>query len=172
MSHNPYVQYYVNQAGGGSSINFYRGYANQRGHGLGSILASLFRSIFPIFKKVAPIVGKQLVRRGLDVMGDVSKGEDVRTSLKRSLKEGGKNTLHQLGDMVGSGYIHSHPLFHSHSSLKGEPVRKRRKTAAAAGRKKIVKRKNKITKKKKKHVSLKKKSKTNKKKRSKLDIFG
>jgi len=167
MHHNPYAQYYVDQVGSG----VYRGAYHQRGHGLGSILSSLFQSVFPLFKKVAPVVGSQLLKTGINTLHDMNTGMEPRAALKRRLKESGKNTLHQLGDMVGSGFIHRGIINPSHSFAGGPTVHKRRKL----NKKKPVKKKKKkkTTKRKapKKKKSKKKKS-TKKTQRSKLDIFG
>jgi hypothetical protein len=51
--HNPdaraYHKYYLNQAGRGYHV--YVGKRYQRGHGLGSIFGSLFKSAFPLLKR-------------------------------------------------------------------------------------------------------------------------
>jgi hypothetical protein len=44
-----YHEYYLNQAGRGYPV--YVGKRYQRGHGLGSIFGSLFKSAFPLLKK-------------------------------------------------------------------------------------------------------------------------
>ena len=61
--HNPvmnYQQYYTNQVGGGQSI--YTGRRYQRGHGLGYLLGSLFRTVAPMLRKTAVSLGKDVLR--------------------------------------------------------------------------------------------------------------
>lgn len=91
-----YEHYYVNQAGGGLP-SVYSGVGTQRGHGLGSIIGSLFRGAMPILKTVGKKVGQQILKKGLDVAGDVVSGSNVKESLKRRAKEGTLSLLQSGG---------------------------------------------------------------------------
>ena len=55
-----YQQYYTNQVGCGQSI--YTGRRYQRGHGLGTLLGSLFRTVAPMLRKTAVSFGKDILR--------------------------------------------------------------------------------------------------------------
>ena len=75
MHSNPYIDYYLHQAGSGVSV--YGGVENQKGHGLGSILGSLFRSATPLLKSIGKKVGKQILQSGLQVADDVLSGSNI-----------------------------------------------------------------------------------------------
>ena len=90
-----YDQYYVNQVGSGMPV--YRGSpVLQRGYGLGGLLGGLFRRAMPLLKKGAAMVGKQVLRTGMDIADDVMSGQNIKTAAKRRVKAGGK----QLGTDV------------------------------------------------------------------------
>jgi hypothetical protein len=54
---NPYVSCYLNQAGSGIGPVFV-GAPYQRGHGIGSCLSGMFRSVFLMLKSGAKTLGK------------------------------------------------------------------------------------------------------------------
>ena len=76
-----YQQYYTNQVGGGQSI--YTGRRYQRGHGLGNVLGSLFRTVAPMLRKTAVSLGKNVLRSGvsagLRALTDIVAGAPVKT---------------------------------------------------------------------------------------------
>ncbi|KAG8236360.1 hypothetical protein J437_LFUL016580 [Ladona fulva] len=60
----------------------------QKGSGIGSFLGGLFRTVLPLFKSGARILGKESVRMGANVLGDVMHGkEPVKTILRRRAQE-------------------------------------------------------------------------------------
>ena len=86
---------------------------SQRGMGLGSIFSSLarvfvpvaktvFRASKPIVKKVVKQAGKEALQIGLDTLGDVASGQEVKSSLKRNLQAGSKRTLEKVDDAIHS----------------------------------------------------------------------
>ena len=100
-----YEQYYANQSGNGMPV-FY-GARMQRGHGIGSIFGSLFRSVLPIFKRVAPAIGKKAIQTGLEIVDDVASGQSLKEAAKSrvmgAFKEGINKTVHNEIDQSGSG---------------------------------------------------------------------
>lgn len=100
-----FEDYYVHQSGNG--LNYYQGASFQRGYGFGGLFRSFFRAAVPLFKSGAKAVGKQLWHTGVDVLNDLSRGENLKIAAKRRLKE----AAHQLTDkasskvktMIGSG---------------------------------------------------------------------
>lgn len=86
-----YDHYYVQQAGGGLPV--YGGVISQKGHGLGSILGGLFRGAIPLLKNVGKVVGRQVLKSGLNVANDVVSGANVKKSLKRRAAEGAMSLL-------------------------------------------------------------------------------
>lgn len=103
--HKSFEDYYTNQTGQG--LNFYQGVPYQRGYGFGGIFRSLFRAAVPLFKSGAKAVGKQLFHSGVDLLNDVTQGQDVKTATKKRLKEAGKQLTNQAAakvkTMIGSG---------------------------------------------------------------------
>lgn len=100
-----FEDYYVQQSGRG--LNYYQGAQYQRGYGLGGLFRSFFRAAVPLFKSGAKAVGKQLFRSGVDILNDVTKGEDVKMAAKKRLKEAGNvltdKASAQVKSMIGSG---------------------------------------------------------------------
>lgn len=100
-----FEDYYVQQTGGG--LNYYQGSTHQRGYGLGGLFRSFFRAAIPLFKSGAKAVGKQLFHSGVDLLNDVTKGDDVRVAAKKRLKEVGHaltdKAAAKMKTMIGSG---------------------------------------------------------------------
>ena len=101
-----YEDYYLNQCGYGMPV-FY-GARMQRGHGIGSIFSGLFRSIFPVLKKVAPVIGKKAQQTGIDIVSDVAAGQSLKESAKNcvsdALKECISSFISTVNAQSGSGY--------------------------------------------------------------------
>ena len=85
-SRSMYENYYVSQSGNGMPI--FEGHRGQRGHGLGSMLAGLFRGAIPMLKRGLAIFGKQALRTGLEVANDVADGRDWRDSARQHVPTG------------------------------------------------------------------------------------
>ena len=79
-----FEDYYTHQSGSG--LNYYQGSSFQKGYGFGGLFRSLFRAAVPLFKSGAKVVGKQLFRTGVDVLNDLSRGDNI-TTIKRSRSE-------------------------------------------------------------------------------------
>jgi len=90
-NHQLYQDYYLNQVGRGLPV--YRGFGGQRGGGFGSVLGGLLRSTVPLLKAGGKHLLKQVAQTGLNVLGDVGNGENIKTSLKRRAKEGGASLV-------------------------------------------------------------------------------
>ena len=80
-----YDQYYTNQQKGGSGgFPVHVGLYRQRGHGIGSVFASLYRRTLPLIKSLAP----RVLRAGADFVDDVSKGKSWKDAALNRLPEG------------------------------------------------------------------------------------
>jgi hypothetical protein len=93
---NPLVQYYLRQAGRGSGRDpngigpiYTSPLYLQRGHGIGSFLGGLFRSVRPLLRSGAKnlgnatvkALGREALRTGSRILSDIAdKAPDVRTS--------------------------------------------------------------------------------------------
>ena len=99
--HNPdaraYHDYYLNQAGRGYPV--YAGTRYQRGHGLGSICGSLFKSAVPLLKRGAKTLGREALKTGLNLASDVMEGQNVTQAAKSRLKSTGQKLLQKAMDL-------------------------------------------------------------------------
>lgn len=77
----------MDQAGGGSDGNIFRGTRIQRGYGIGGLFRGLFKSVkpllksgvktfTPLLKKGVKSVGKQAFHSGMNLASDLLKGKN------------------------------------------------------------------------------------------------
>jgi hypothetical protein len=109
-----YENYYINQCGHGMPV-FY-GAKSQRGHGIGAVLGGLWRTVFPILKKVAPVIGRTVLNTGAkiarDVARDVADGRSFGESAKAHVLEAvenGINKIASVGETQSGSGIHRRP---------------------------------------------------------------
>lgn len=104
-SNNPYIDYYVNQVGSG--LTHFKGSSHQKGHGLGSFLGGLFRSVLPLFKSGARAVGREALKTGANVLGDLVLKRPFKESVDARIYEAGNNLKRKANEkistMTGSG---------------------------------------------------------------------
>ena len=93
MTRNAFEDYYLQQARGGGLPVFIGG--SQRGHGLGGILSGLARMVVPVLKRGGKSLIKETFRTGVDILGDVVSGSNIKTSAKRRLKQGGQRMVNK-----------------------------------------------------------------------------
>lgn len=104
----PYLHYYSHQAGTGIGA-IYKGAPYQRGHGIGSFLGGLFRSVLPLLKNGAKVVGKEALNAGVGLLSDMLNVQPIDESIRSRFKTATSN-LKQKADkkidsiMNGSGY--------------------------------------------------------------------
>ncbi|KAK3907144.1 Putative uncharacterized transposon-derived protein [Frankliniella fusca] len=88
-------------AGGGQ---YYAGSSYQKGHGIGSWLGGLFRTVLPLLKSGATAVGREAARAGAHVLADVASGDTFADSAKRHTGEAVQNLKRKAASaMNGSG---------------------------------------------------------------------
>ena len=130
-SNDHYKQYYINQAlqkGGGP---YFAGRLFQKGAGIGSIFASLFKRALPFLSSASSQIGKVALKTGANVLADTFSGQRFQDSLKNRLKESGRelkrdaiNKLQStLASQTGAGKKRRA------TSQSKERSKKRRKTA-------------------------------------------
>lgn len=106
----PYEHYYSRQAGSGIGV-IYKGVPYQRGHGIGSFLGGLFRSILPLLSSGAKVIGKEALNAGVGLLSDMVGSRPMEESIKSRLKEASSNLKRKADskidgiNMSGSGYI-------------------------------------------------------------------
>ena len=92
-----YQEYYTNQIGHGQL--YYKGRRYQKGHGLGNVLGTLFRSALPFLKKTAVSVGKDVLKSGVTVgshaLTDIVSGAPVKQSIKRRFVHEGRELVNK-----------------------------------------------------------------------------
>lgn len=100
---NHITNYYLTQAGGGQ---FYAGSTHQKGYGIGSWLGGLFRSVLPLLRSGASVVGREAARAGAHVLADVAAGDNITDSVKAHGGQAVRNLKRRAADaMQGSGAI-------------------------------------------------------------------
>ncbi len=104
MSH--YEEYFIRQAQSGQGLAYFAGSHGQRGHGLGSVLGGLFRSVMPFFgSNIMKTLGHEAVRAGSGIISDIVSGHmDPMESLRKRGQETGHRLVDRLsGRMEGNG---------------------------------------------------------------------
>lgn len=104
----PYEHYYSHQAGSGIGI-VYKGVPHQRGHGIGSFLGGLFRSVFPLLSSGFRTVGKEALNAGVGLLSDMINSHPMDESIKHRFKNASSNLKRKADEkidslMSGSGY--------------------------------------------------------------------
>lgn len=105
----PYEHYYSHQAGSGIGV-IYKGAPYQRGHGIGSFLGGLFRSVLPLLSSGARVIGKDALNAGVGILSDMVSAHPMEESIKSRLKEATSNLKRKAHNkidglnMSGSGY--------------------------------------------------------------------
>jgi len=93
-----FEDYYLRQVGNGMA--YFQGANRQAGHGLGQVLKSLFRSAIPLVSSGAKVLGKQMLKTGLQVASDVAAGKRLKKSVNTRTREGGTQLLGQINERV------------------------------------------------------------------------
>ena len=88
-----FEDYYLHQAGHGYPV--YAGSRVQRGHGLGSIFGGLFKAAAPLLKKGAKKLGREALKTGLHIAGDVIQGKNFKEATQSGAKAAGKRMLQE-----------------------------------------------------------------------------
>lgn len=130
----PYHHYYSHQGGTGIGV-IYKGVPHQRGHGIGSFLGGLFRSVLPLLSNGAKVVGNEMLNAGKGLLSDFIHAQPMRESFENRFKEVTSNLKRKADDkitrvMSGSGYKNKKrnikALIHS-QNLKGRAVKRVKK---------------------------------------------
>jgi hypothetical protein len=78
-----YERYYDRQQKGKGDFPVYVGWHLQRGHGIGSVLSSLFRRVLPTLKAIAPHV----LSAGVNMIEDVTSGKKWKDAAIKRVPE-------------------------------------------------------------------------------------
>ncbi len=88
-----YDDYYLRQVGSG--LPAFTGARTQRGHGLGNIFSGLVRAAMPLVKSGVKALGKQGMKTGLQIAGDVLSGQKPKRTIRQRGKQAGQQLLHK-----------------------------------------------------------------------------
>lgn len=142
---DPYLTYYYNQQSGSGVGTVFRGSAQQRGHGVGSFLGGMFRTIAPLFKTV----GKEALRSGVGFLSDIAAGTaSPKTSASSRLKQF-TGTLKRKADekmdriLTGGGVKRRRRTVRK--KRKVTTTTKRRRLTGGGGRTSTYKKKRRVT---------------------------
>lgn len=128
QNYDIYTEYYLNQAGSGFS-NVYSAPIYQKGYGIGSFLGGLFRTVLPILKKGATVLGSECLNSGKNIISDIVSNQDPEIVIKKRGKEAIHNLSRVVADkMFGEGYKSMSAKKRKQSDSKSQPVKKRKKT--------------------------------------------
>ena len=86
-----YNEYYAQQVGG--ALPYFTGSRVQRGHGFGTLLGGLLRTVAPLIKRGALALGNRALKTGTQIAGDVLSGQNIRIAAKRRVKIAGNELL-------------------------------------------------------------------------------
>jgi hypothetical protein len=67
--------------------------------GLGSIFGGLFKAAMPLLKKGAKTLGREALKTGLNIGGDVVQGRNIKQAAKSRLKSTGQNLPQKTMDI-------------------------------------------------------------------------
>lgn len=158
--------FYLQSAQGKHPDTFVRTGRGQRGNGIGSFLAGLFRKVFPFIKSGAKALGQEFLSSGIDVVKDNFKGVSLKESVKKRAREAGNKLTERaatkIESMMGNGIKRRRGRKKTHSSTG------RRKKRTTKRRKKPVKKTNRL---KKKVASKRRKKRSKKRSKKCTDIF-
>lgn len=159
---------------GGGVRNVYVGTPNQRGRGIGSWLGGLARQAYPILKKGLGNIAQESLHTGMNILGDVLKGQTPRSSAKRRVVDSTEKLKRKFNDyMEGLGKRKKRKRRKAnrrkHKYITGKGKKKRQSSKGRKRRRTASKLKKKIAKKQKqKKHNLKRRKKSTK---FNLDIF-
>ena len=88
---------------GGGDVPIFQGYRGQRGHGIGSVLAGLFRSAVPILKKGLSFFLPEALKTGAKIANDVADGQSFGEAAKKRVTERINEAVPGLIPQSGSG---------------------------------------------------------------------
>lgn len=130
-----YIKYYSNQAGGnineiGPLLQSHQ--TLQRGRGLGSLFASLFRFLKPAVASGLNLLKDEAIRTGTNIFSDIASGANLKEAFQDQAKAGIKNlrtsAVNQLHSMYGSGRKRKRKSIKRRVKPKIKSIAKRRRT--------------------------------------------
>jgi hypothetical protein len=161
-----YYNYFLGSSKGNTATPLIYSRHGQKGAGLGSFLASIFRKVFPFIKSGAKAMGEEFLKSGVGVVSDNFRGKKLRDSLRDRVREAGTNlsdrAANKVESMLGGGIKRRRPSPRKQSTSR----RGKKRTSGRVGEKRSEKRRPAS-----KAKALKKKVSKKRSKKKKCDIF-
>ena len=85
----------------GKDIRCLRGEDIKEDMDLAVSLGGLFKAAMPLLKKGAKTLGREVLKTGLNIAGDVVQGRNIKQAAEARLKSTGQNLFQKAMDMVG-----------------------------------------------------------------------
>ena len=129
-----YKKYYeTSQFGHGGILPAYMGGKSQKGHGIGSLLATIARAAIPLAVPLLKTAGKAVATAGLTAgagaLADVIAGKGVKKSVTTHARAAGSNLLKRAGDSnYIKGVMQPPPAKRTATSKGGGSKRKKKKS--------------------------------------------
>ena len=89
-----YDDYYARQVGG--ALPYFTGARVQRGHGFGSLFSGLLRTVAPLIRRGAVVLGKRALTTGAQIAGDVVAGKNIKKAAQRRATAAGRHLMQSL----------------------------------------------------------------------------
>jgi len=82
----------------GAGLTPFYGVPYQRGGaGFGAIFRGLLRAVMPLAKSAGKAIGRQALRTGRDIAGDLLEGGDPRQTIETHVRKGGAKLIRRVG---------------------------------------------------------------------------
>ena len=89
-----YDDYYARQVGG--ALPYFTGPRVQRGHGFGSLVSGLLRTVAPLIRRGAVALGKRALTTGAQIAGYVVAGKNIHNAAKRRATAARRHLMQSL----------------------------------------------------------------------------
>lgn len=76
--------------------NYFRGERVMQGHGLGALFSGIFRTALPFIKSGIGYLGKNALRTGADMMGEILDGAEPKKAFKNNIKKMSKSMINDV----------------------------------------------------------------------------
>jgi hypothetical protein len=161
-----YYNHFLGSSKGNTATPLIYSRKGQKGAGLGSFLASIFRKVFPFIKSGAKAMGEEFLKSGVGVVSDNFRGKKLRDSLRDRVREAGTNlserAASKVESMLGGGIKRRRSRPRKQSTRRRGKKRTSGKVSKKGSKKKVTRSKAK---------TLKKKISKKRSKKKKCDIF-
>jgi hypothetical protein len=98
----------------------------QRGRGFGSIFKTVFRFLLPLAKKAGTSIGRESLRAGAQLAGDILSGANVKKSVKRRARVAAGNLVTKAGNALQKGAGRKKRKRKAPAKKRAKPIKRRK----------------------------------------------